>query len=76
MDVIQTQIGIYIIKVTDKEQAHTKTLAEGVMPLLQGALAKQKADARWPIDLAQKIGDQLRQDRESLRLMPSPGNLI
>jgi peptidyl-prolyl cis-trans isomerase D len=58
-DVIQTQIGLYIIKVTDKEQAHTKTLAE-VMPILQGALAKQKADAMAE-DLAQKIGDQLRQ---------------
>jgi peptidyl-prolyl cis-trans isomerase D len=58
-DVIQTQIGLYIIKVTDKEQAHTKTLAE-VMPILQGALSKQKADAMAE-DLAQKIGDQLRQ---------------
>ena len=58
-DVIQTQIGIYIIKVTDKEQAHTKTLSE-VMPILQGALAKQKADAMAD-DIAQKIGDQLRQ---------------
>jgi peptidyl-prolyl cis-trans isomerase D len=58
-DVIQTQIGLYIIKVADKEQAHTKTLAE-VMPLLQGALAKQKSD-QMAEDLAQKIGDQLRQ---------------
>src|ERR1019366_9264899 len=56
-DVIQTQIGIYIIKVTEKE--HTKTLSE-VMPILQGALAKQKADAMAD-DIAQKIGDQLRQ---------------
>jgi peptidyl-prolyl cis-trans isomerase D len=58
-DVITTQIGIYIIKVTDKQQAHTKTLAE-VMPILQGALTKQKADAMAD-DLAQKVGDQLRQ---------------
>jgi peptidyl-prolyl cis-trans isomerase D len=58
-DVIQTQIGLYIIKVTDKEQAHTKTLAE-VMPILQGALAKQKADEKAE-KLAQDIGDQLRQ---------------
>ncbi len=56
--VIQTQIGIYIIKVTDKEQAHTKTLAE-VMPLLQSALSQQKAKAMAD-DLAQKIGDQIR----------------
>jgi len=58
-DVISTQIGIYIIKVTDKEQAHTKTLAE-VMPILQGALSKQKAEAMAD-DISQKIGDQLRQ---------------
>jgi peptidyl-prolyl cis-trans isomerase D len=58
-DVITTQIGIYIIKVTDREQAHTKTLAE-VMPILQGALAKQKA-AAMSEKLAQQIGDQLRQ---------------
>jgi peptidyl-prolyl cis-trans isomerase D len=58
-DVISTQIGIYIIKVTDKEQAHTKTLAE-VMPILQEAIAKQKAGAMAD-DLSQKIADQLRQ---------------
>jgi len=58
-DVIQTQIGIYIIKVTDKQQAHTKALAE-VMPILQGAIAKQKSEAMAEA-LAQKIGDQLRQ---------------
>ena len=57
-DVIATQIGIYVIKVTDKQQAHTKTLAE-VMPLIQGALSKQKSEAMAD-DLAQKIGDVLR----------------
>jgi peptidyl-prolyl cis-trans isomerase D len=57
-DVVTTQIGIYIIKVTDKEQAHTKTLAE-VMPIIQGALSKQKADAMAE-GLAQTIGDELR----------------
>jgi peptidyl-prolyl cis-trans isomerase D len=58
-DVITTQIGIYIIKVTDKQQAHTKSLAE-VMPIIQGVLSKQKSDAMAD-DIAQKIGDQLRQ---------------
>ncbi len=58
-DVISTQIGIYIIKVTDKEQAHTKTFAE-VMPILQQAISKQKASAMAD-DLSQKIADQLRQ---------------
>ena len=57
-DVITTQIGIYVIKVTDKEQAHTKTLAE-VMPTIQGLLSKQKSDAQAE-DLATKIGDELR----------------
>jgi parvulin-like peptidyl-prolyl isomerase len=56
--VIQTQIGIYIIKVTDKEQAHTQTLAE-VMPLLQSAISQQKAKAMAD-DLARNIGDQIR----------------
>jgi peptidyl-prolyl cis-trans isomerase D len=57
-DVINTQIGIYIIKVTDKEQAHTKTLAE-VMPILQQALMKQKASVMAE-DLSQKVADELR----------------
>jgi peptidyl-prolyl cis-trans isomerase D len=57
-DVITTQIGIYVIKVTDKQQAHTKTLAE-VMPLIQGAISKQKSEAIAD-DLAQKIGDAIR----------------
>ena len=57
-DVVTTQIGIYVIKVTDKEPAHTKTLAE-VMPSIQGALSKQKSEAMAD-DLAQKIGDVLR----------------
>jgi peptidyl-prolyl cis-trans isomerase D len=56
--VIQTQIGIYIIKVTDKEQADTKTLAE-VMPLLQSAISQTKAKAMAD-DLARNIGDQIR----------------
>jgi peptidyl-prolyl cis-trans isomerase D len=57
-DVINTQIGTYIIKVTDKEQAHTKTLAE-VMPILQQAIMKQEASAMAD-GLSQKIGDELR----------------
>ena len=57
-DVINTQIGIYIIKVTDKEQAHTKTLAE-VMPILQQAIMKQKA-SEMAEGLSQKVADDLR----------------
>ena len=60
-DVISTQIGISIIKVTDKEQAHTKTLAE-VMPILQQAIMKTKSvrDGRrtfrrkWPMICAKR----------------------
>jgi peptidyl-prolyl cis-trans isomerase D len=56
--VIQTSIGFYIIKVNDKEVAHTKSLEE-VTPEIQQALAAQKAQAIADQD-AQKIGDQLR----------------
>jgi peptidyl-prolyl cis-trans isomerase D len=59
-DLIQTQIGFYIIKVTDKESAHTKGFAE-VMPELQADLATRKAQTVADDD-AQKIGDQIRQN--------------
>jgi peptidyl-prolyl cis-trans isomerase D len=58
-DLIQTQIGFYIIRVTDKETARTKSLAE-VMPQIEENLAREKAEAITEDD-AQKIGDQIRQ---------------
>jgi peptidyl-prolyl cis-trans isomerase D len=58
-NLIQTSIGFYIIKITDRETAHTKPFAE-VMPELQANLATQKAQAMADDD-AQKIGDLLRQ---------------
>lgn len=58
-DLIQTQIGIYIIKVLDRETAHTKSLAE-VLPTIQMGLAAEKSQAMAD-DLAQKIGEQIRQ---------------
>jgi len=58
-DLIQTSIGFYIIKITDKEMAHTKSFAE-VMPTIQSDIATQKAQATADDD-AQKIGEQLRQ---------------
>jgi peptidyl-prolyl cis-trans isomerase D len=58
-DLIQTQIGFYIIKVTDKEAAHTKSFAEE-MPELQAGLATQEAQKVMEDD-TQKIGDQIRQ---------------
>jgi peptidyl-prolyl cis-trans isomerase D len=58
-DLIQTQIGFYIIKVTDKESAHTKSFAE-VMPELQADLATRRAQ-NLAEDDAQKMGEQIRQ---------------
>jgi peptidyl-prolyl cis-trans isomerase D len=58
-DVITTQLGLCILKITDKEQGRTKSLAE-VMPMIQTTLATQKAQAMAD-DLGLKIGDQLRQ---------------
>ncbi len=58
-DLIQTQAGLCILKVTDKEISRTKTLAE-VMPTIQATLAAQKSQATAE-DLGLKIGDQLRQ---------------
>lgn len=62
-DLIQTQIGFYIIKVTDKETAHTKTFAE-VMPELQADIATREAQTVAEDD-AQKIGEQIRQTAHS-----------
>jgi len=58
-DPIQTQVGLCILKVADKETARTKSLAE-VMPMIQATLATQNAQAMAE-DLQLKIGDQLRQ---------------
>ncbi len=57
-DVIQTQLGFYIIKVTDREVAHTKTLAE-VLPSILDVLGTQKARALAD-DEVQKISDLIR----------------
>lgn len=57
-DPLQTQIGIFIIKVTDRETAHTKTLAE-VLPTILEFLGSQKANALANDDV-QKISDLLR----------------
>ncbi len=57
-DPIQTQIGIFIIKVTDRETARTKPLAE-VLPSILETLGTQKAQALADDD-AQKISDLIR----------------
>jgi peptidyl-prolyl cis-trans isomerase D len=57
-DVIQTQLGFYIIKVTDRETARTKSQAE-VLPSILETLSAQKAQAIADDD-AQKISDTIR----------------
>jgi peptidyl-prolyl cis-trans isomerase D len=57
-DPVQTQIGIFIIKVNDRETAHTKTLAE-VLPSILEFLGTQKATALANDDV-QKISDLIR----------------
>jgi peptidyl-prolyl cis-trans isomerase D len=57
-DPIQTQIGIFIIKVTDRETAHTKSMTE-VLPSILQDLGSQKAQAVANTDV-QKISDLIR----------------
>jgi peptidyl-prolyl cis-trans isomerase D len=52
-DLVQTVYGFHIIKVLEKETAHTKTLDE-VKDTLRGPMLRQKAD-----DQAAKLADQL-----------------
>ncbi len=59
-ELVQTELGLHIIKVMDKETAHTKSLAEEV-PAILGLLGQQKAQAMAD-DMAQKIGDQIKQN--------------
>jgi len=59
-DVVQTQLGLYIIKVTDKETAHIKTLAE-VLPSILEVLTTQQAQAVANDD-SKKISDLLRRN--------------
>lgn len=58
-DIVQTQMGLCILKVTDKEQGRTKSLTE-VMPMIQATLATQRSQSMAE-GLESKIGDQLRQ---------------
>ncbi len=57
-DLIRTQIGIHIIKVLDREYAHTKTFEE-VRAEIQPILAGQKAD-QMAADQADKIAQAIR----------------
>jgi peptidyl-prolyl cis-trans isomerase D len=57
-DPIQTQIGIYIIKVNDRETARTKSMAE-VLPAILETLSAQKAQAVADADV-QKMSDAIR----------------
>jgi peptidyl-prolyl cis-trans isomerase D len=57
-DPIQTQIGIYIIKVNDRETARTKSMAE-VLPSILETLSAKKAQALADSDV-QKMSDAIR----------------
>jgi peptidyl-prolyl cis-trans isomerase D len=57
-DVIQTQLGPYIIKVTDREMAHTKTLGE-VLPSILESLGTRMAQDLANRDVTE-ISKQLR----------------
>jgi peptidyl-prolyl cis-trans isomerase D len=59
-DIVQTEMGLHIIKVSDKETAHTKSLTE-MVPVILGTLGQQKAQATAD-DMSQKIGSQIRQN--------------
>jgi peptidyl-prolyl cis-trans isomerase D len=56
---VKTQYGFHIIKVLDKESAHTKTLDE-VKDTIRPTLLLQKAD-KEATDLSDKIASEIRQ---------------
>jgi peptidyl-prolyl cis-trans isomerase D len=58
-DLVKTQYGFHIIKVLDKESAHTKTLDE-VKETIRPTLLLQKADKNAQ-DLSDKIAADIRQ---------------
>ena len=58
-DPVQTQVGIYVIKVIDRETAHTKPFEE-MLPTIMTAQVQAKAQTSLEAQ-AQKIGDRIRQ---------------
>lgn len=58
-DPVQTQIGIYVIKVADRETAHTKSFEE-MLPTIMSSQVQQKAQAALDAQ-AQQLGDKIRQ---------------
>ena len=58
-DPVQTQIGIYVIKVIDREQAHTKSFEE-MLPTIMSSQVQQKAQATLDAQ-ANQIADKIRQ---------------
>jgi peptidyl-prolyl cis-trans isomerase D len=61
-DLVQTVYGFHIIKVLEKETAHTKTLAE-VKDTLRAPLVRQKADNQ-AAELADKLSSAIRQSNK------------
>lgn len=58
-DLVQSQFGFHIIKVLDKETAHTKSYEE-MLPTIMSTLVQQKAQQQLD-DEAQKIGEKIRE---------------
>ena len=58
-DPVQTQLGIYIIKVIDRETAHTKSFEE-MLPTIMSSQVQQKAQTALDSQ-AQQLGDRIRQ---------------
>ena len=61
-DLVKTQYGFHIIKVLDKETAHTKTFDE-VKDQIRSPMVLQKAD-RTASDIADKLSAQIRQSNK------------
>ncbi len=57
-DLVKTQYGFHIIKVIDREQAHTQTLQE-VRPQILSALQQERAD-RAGEDASDQIAEEIR----------------
>ncbi|HZV60723.1 MAG TPA: peptidylprolyl isomerase [Candidatus Eremiobacteraceae bacterium] len=62
-DVVQTVYGFHIIKVLEKETAHTKTLAE-VKDALRAPMVRQKADDQ-AAQTADKLSSAIRQSNKT-----------
>ncbi len=58
-DLVKSQFGFHIIKVLDKETAHTKSYEE-MLPTIMSTLVEQRAQQQAD-DEAQKVGEKIRE---------------